>query len=463
MAVRIGDDGNIHLGHDDGNQAEKSLIPKRQTSSCQHLRLLASITHDASRQHTDQVAADLAHQLAEVTASIDLERHAAKLALASLSEKYRDLLVTVRSCRSSARSPNMNILNFMVRSNLHQIHELQANVSTIRSKPASAPVLPHEARFDDIESRFAEIQAELAQIRAISKSAPASQPRSEHFVLINSRMESLEQSVRNLHDTLTEDFRLAIETVRTQLRTEFRGDLEAFRRQNPSSLPTTDSSLAKQIALGEARIKQLETGRDQDLEAIGAKLAALQVENDTLKSSLKDLTSTVEKLAASTRIRSSTHHVVSLDADENVAPVVDDLEVDVASEDSSSLKTTGRASVPASVILQRMYDKFDKPKYSPHDDWFVHPTAGSMIPVADQLMNFVVLPSKPEAFDAAFGRFIAYGGPLHIGAHTWHNKYHICGEETDRFRAQLLEFLSTDLKTVRTVVRLAHDLWNLRF
>jgi hypothetical protein len=39
MAVRIDDDGNIDLGHDDGNQAEESLIPKRQTSSCQHLRL----------------------------------------------------------------------------------------------------------------------------------------------------------------------------------------------------------------------------------------------------------------------------------------------------------------------------------------------------------------------------------------------------------------------------------------
>jgi hypothetical protein len=35
MAVRIDDDGNIDLG----NQAEESLIPKRQTSSRQHLRL----------------------------------------------------------------------------------------------------------------------------------------------------------------------------------------------------------------------------------------------------------------------------------------------------------------------------------------------------------------------------------------------------------------------------------------
>jgi hypothetical protein len=426
---------------------------------------LASITHDASRQHTDQVAADLAHQLAEVTASIDLERHAAKLALASLSEKYRDLLVTVRSLQKQYQVSEHEHSEFHVQIEglLHQIQELQASVSNIRSKPLSVPVPPHDARFENIESRFAEIQAELAQIRAISKAAPASQPRSEHFALINSRMESIEHSVQNLHDTLTEDFRLAVETVRTQLRTEFRGDLDAIRRQNPSSLPTADSSLAKQIALGEARIKQLETGRDQDLEAIGAKLAALRVENDTLKSTLNELTSTVQKLAASARNRSSTHHVVSLDAAENVAPVVEDLDVDIATEDSSSLKSTGRASVPADVILQRMYDKFDKPKYSPHDAWFVHPTAGSMIPVADQLMNFLALPSAPVAFDTAFARFVAYGGPLHIGAHTWHNKYHTCGEEIERVRAQLVEFLSTDLKTVRTVVRLAKDVWNLRF
>jgi hypothetical protein len=37
------------------------------------------------------------------------------------------------------------------------------------------------------------------------------------------------------------------------------------------------------------------------------------------------------------------------------------------------------------------------------------------------------------------------------------------GEEIERVRAQLVEFLSTDLKTVRTVVRLAKDVWNLRF